>query len=550
MVYKLFLSSILRAARLSVVVVLGLTVMMSAVVSVCANPPTNVFNLGGTQNPTTGQWTGLASLQFVTVGNPGNVPDTTVMVDGTTGYGSVPYVYGMGKYDTTVAQYVQFLNSVATQSDPYGLYNSDMALGESFPTVGISQTLVSGTYSYAVTGTAPSAGNMPVFAVTWGDAARFCNWLQNGQPTGGTEAANTTETGAYALNGATTDAQLMGVPSPAHSGSNAATYFLPTENEWYKAAYYSGDGTNSSYWAYPTKSNTAPINILSPTGTNNANFWDEYDTGNGGDTDPTNYLTPVGSFVLSPGPYGTYDMGGDVWQWNETDISASFRGGRGGSLNDNSTHLASSTRDIGYPTTENYGLGFRVASSVVVPEPDSLALLLAVPWRLESGEIRNRFFEWYKAAYYVGGGTNAGYWTYPTQSNIAPNNSLVLATSTSNEANCLYNGGDSDPMNYLTAVGTFSASPGPYGTYDMGGDLQQWNETAVNSSSRGRRGGFWDNNATSMASSIRDSNDPAIEDDTIGFRVASSVAVPEPGSISLLLACAVVFGIWRLRRKA
>ena len=218
---------------------------------------------------------------------------------------------------------------------------------------------------------------MPVFAVTWGDAARFCNWLQNGQPTGGTEAANTTETGAYALNGATTDAQLMGVPSPAHSGSNAATYFLPTENEWYKAAYYSGDGTNSSYWAYPTKSNTAPINILSPTGTNNANFWDEYDTGNGGDTDPTNYLTPVGSFVLSPGPYGTYDMGGDVWQWNETDISASFRGGRGGSLNDNSTHLASSTRDIGYPTTENYGLGFRVASSVVVPEPDSLALLLA-----------------------------------------------------------------------------------------------------------------------------------------------------------------------------
>ena len=154
--------------------------------------------------------------------------------------------------------------------------------------------------------------------------------------------------------------------------------------------------------------------------------------------------------------------------------------------------------------------------------------------------------EWYKAAYYVGGGTNAGYWTYPTQSNIAPNNSLVLATSTSNEANCLYNGGDSDPTNYLTAVGTFLASPGPYGTYDMGGDLQQWNETAVNSSSRGRRGGFWDNNATSMASSIRDSNDPAIEDDTIGFRVASSVAVPEPGSISLLLACAVVFGIWRL----
>ena len=65
---------------------------------------------------------------------------------------------------------------------------------------------------------------------------------------------------------------------------------------------------------YPTQSNTAPSNALSATGTNNANY-------NSGQracfTDPTNYLTPVGAFASSPGPYGTYDMGGDVWQWNE-----------------------------------------------------------------------------------------------------------------------------------------------------------------------------------------------------------------------------------------
>ena len=68
----------------------------------------------------------------------------------------------------------------------------------------------------------------------------------------------------------------MAVPSPAHSGSNAAAYFLPSENEWYKAAYYSGGGTNSAYYAYPTKSNTAPGNILPDTG-NNANFYDYYE---------------------------------------------------------------------------------------------------------------------------------------------------------------------------------------------------------------------------------------------------------------------------------
>jgi len=229
-----------------------------------------------------------------------------------------------------------------------------------------------GSYSYSVTGSAPGANNMPVFDVTWGDAARFCNWLQNGQPTSGSEAAGTTETGAYALSGATTDAQLMAVASPAHSGSGAAQYFIPSENEWYKAAYYSGGGTNSAYYTYPTKSNTAPGNslALALSTSNEANY---YFSGNY--TDPTNYLTPVGSFVLSPGPYGTYDMGGDVFQWNEAIISGSFRGLRGGSRSPFSAYLASDDRSIGYPAVDGgIEYGFRGAS---VPEPPSIALLLA-----------------------------------------------------------------------------------------------------------------------------------------------------------------------------
>ena len=49
-------------------------------------------------------------------------------------------------------------------------------------------------------------------------------------------------------------------------------------------------------------------------------LYDCYDTATGY-TDPTNYLTPVGVFAGSPGPYGTYDMGGDVFQWNEANIT-------------------------------------------------------------------------------------------------------------------------------------------------------------------------------------------------------------------------------------
>ena len=163
--------------------------------------------------------------------------------------------------------------------------------------------------------------------------------MQNGQPTSGTKGAGTTETGSYALNGATTDAALMGVIR-----SSTATYVIPSENEWYKACYHVGGGTNAGYWTYPTKSDTAPVNLLLSNGTNNANFYDYYGTGNGGYTDPTNYLTPVGYFAGSPGPYGTYDMGGDVWEWNEANISGSYRGLRGGSWDYYTYYLASSYR--------------------------------------------------------------------------------------------------------------------------------------------------------------------------------------------------------------
>ncbi len=297
---------------------------------------------------------GQTSLQFVTVGNPGNAPDTQVMDDGTTGYGSVPYVYQMGKYDVTVGQYLQFLNAVATTSDPDGLYNSNMG-GSIFPTFPIVQSGSPGKYSYAVTGTYSQGVNCPIFDVSWGAAARFCNWLQNGQPTG-SEGNSTTETGAYTLDGATSGAALMAV-----TRNPGATYFLPTENEWYKAAYYVGGGTNAGYWLYPTQSNSVPSNLLSAAGKNNANYYSS------GYSDPSNGLTPVGAFSASPGPYGTYDMGGDVFQWNETAVTSSYRGFRGGAFDANASEMISSYREGAYyPYAAYFDIGFRVAA---LPQP-------------------------------------------------------------------------------------------------------------------------------------------------------------------------------------
>jgi hypothetical protein len=135
-----------------------------------------------------------------------------------------------------------------------------------------------------------------------------------------------------------------------------ATYFIPSENEWYKAAFY--NPAKGSYWTYPTQSNTVPSNVLSATGTDNANYF------NGGDTDPTNLLTPVGTFAASPGLYGTFDMGGDVFQWNEAVLGGSYRGVRGGEWFETSVQLTSSQRNSGYfPADDSNYFGFRVAAS-------------------------------------------------------------------------------------------------------------------------------------------------------------------------------------------
>jgi formylglycine-generating enzyme required for sulfatase activity len=297
------------------------------------------------------------TLDMVPVGDAGNVADPA------TGYGAVSYNYNIGKYDVTLAQYTAFLNAVA-KTDTYGCYNSFMGDGGFYP-FGISQSGSSGNYSYSVTGSNPQAANMPVYCETWGDAARFCNWLQNGQPTSGTEGAGTTETGAYTLNG--------DVLTLTESRNAGAIYFIPSENEWYKAAYYVGGGTNAGYWTYPTQSNTAPGNTLALalSTSNEANYY------NNGYTDPVNYLTPVGTFADSPGPYGTYDMGGDVFQWNEAIFSGPLRGMRGASWDDDPGPLTSSGSYAGYPASAEGAsiVGFRVASSVAVPEPATLTLL-------------------------------------------------------------------------------------------------------------------------------------------------------------------------------
>ncbi|MEY4245000.1 MAG: hypothetical protein RLZZ245_2585 [Verrucomicrobiota bacterium] len=292
------------------------------------------------------------TMDWVNVGHAGNAADTT-------GYGAVAYAYQIGTYEVTNAQYAAFLNAAdPTGANANGIYSASMG---SNARGGITYT--AGAASGAKYTLRTSMGDKPVNFVSWYDSARFSNWLGNGQGTG------STETGAYTLNGNTgIIARNVG-----------AAVSLPSEDEWYKAAYYDptvGASTNN-YWLYPTQSDAVPTSaaaaaggtgdITNP-GANVANY------NSGADWNGQNgNLTTVGS-AAAHNYFGTADQGGNLREWNDAVISGTSRGRRGGAWNDGEGGLRASNRsNIGVPTDENAFVGFRVASSsAAVPEPTSL----------------------------------------------------------------------------------------------------------------------------------------------------------------------------------
>jgi formylglycine-generating enzyme required for sulfatase activity len=164
-----------------------------------------------------------------------------------------------------------------------------------------------------------------------------------------------------------------GSPTPSNgltvTRNAGATVFLPSENEWYKAAYY--NPISGTYFAYPAGTNTQTV-CAAPGATPNTANCGLYPNSAVG------HVTPVGAYTGSASPYGTFDQGGNVGQWNETIIEGSwgsYRGMRGGSFDDSVLFLAARSGDSGLDPTEYAGnIGFRVAS--LVPEPATGLLVM------------------------------------------------------------------------------------------------------------------------------------------------------------------------------
>ena len=318
---------------------------------------------------------GAAQIEYVPVGSPGNAADPV------TGQGAVPYAYWIGKYEVTNAQYADFLNAKA-KSDPLHLWGAAMQFE---PMGGIIRSGSEGNFSYAAK---PAVANHPVGFVTWYDAARFANWLHNGQGNGDTE------TGAYTFPTGSSNPQRVITRNPG------ARVFLPTRDEWYKAAYYDpAKPGGPGYWRYPTRSDASPESDQPP-GTQApdprrvANWYKDDGIANGYNdgfalTGSTEFpfdrtpLTDVGAYTLAAGPWGTFDMGGNASEFDErmrvagvqinVGVSGgSFADGDGGGPHDNlmNAHFG---RVESRANSDGGSLGFRVAT--LVPEPGAALIV-------------------------------------------------------------------------------------------------------------------------------------------------------------------------------
>jgi formylglycine-generating enzyme required for sulfatase activity len=314
----------------------------------------------------------VVAIETAPVGNPGNPGEQSrIQSADPTFYGGVAYPFWIARYEVTAGQYTEFLNAVAA-TDPEGLYHPrmDYDADPSRHGCNIKRHGAPGSFTYTV---APDWADRPVNYVSWADAARFANWLHNGQPTGAQDLS-TTEDGSYFLDGINEndDEQLEDVVREPD-----ATWVIPSENEWYKAAYHKNDGVTGSYWNFPTSTDSGVSNqLIDPDPGNNATC------SGGGVGDPTigapYYRTEVGAHENSESPYGTFDQGGNVMEFTEAVPVSDIRRIRGGSwFWGCSLMFVSEVDDVMHSSDQFDDLGFRVATLVEPSQPEAVPSLSA-----------------------------------------------------------------------------------------------------------------------------------------------------------------------------
>ena len=276
------------------------------------------------------------TIDFVTIGAPNNPQDffigPPVGIAAPPGGGSVSYVFRMGTYEVSERM---------------------IAAANAEGNLGITQT--------------SHGPDFPAGGISWLEAVRFVNWLNT----------STGNPAAYKLDPAG-NFQLWAPTDPGYDPTNwfrntQAKYFLPSHDEWYKAAYF--DPLLGVYYDYPTGSDTAPLRVAGGTAPGTAVY--------GGTFLPPHAPSPIMS-AGGPSPFGTFAQGGNIGELIETEIDkvndsvVGLRTVRGGAFVSDASNLSSYGTLSIQPTQEFVTVGFRVASRI--PEPSTLSLAIGFLW--------------------------------------------------------------------------------------------------------------------------------------------------------------------------
>lgn len=305
---------------------------------------------------------------FVTVGAVGNAPYTGMGPFGSTltvGRGGVNYEYRIARTEITTSQYMEFINTfsvqpsvIPTTAPQWPWYGT--GLWGAVPDTDYTGPGVRNRLRDDI----PNAGQTPVFGVPWNMAALYCNWLHHDK----TSDWATIQSGAY-------DASRFswtpaGNPNRQLAHDPQARYWIPTLDEWMKAAYYDpnryGVG-KAGWWEYMNRRDRPSLPGLPGQGETSANvvlpnFTDAL-------------FIPLGAYESEQSPWGLWDTSGGTREWLDDPFEYDFGEHltKGTAAGDRNFIQMGELLDDAAWGRSNYSdwapgfVGFRVASAVPSP---------------------------------------------------------------------------------------------------------------------------------------------------------------------------------------
>ena len=292
---------------------------------------------------------------------------------GVTGRGSVGYAYSIGRFEVTTAQWVEFYNAVLARPDAISFPAQTLWT----PTVwgAVRDTSYTGPGTrYRVNPNVANAAMLPVGGISWRTAAIYCNWLHNNKSTD----ASAFLSGAYDVS---TFSGGFPTFTDQASRSAGARYWIPSWDEWMKAAHFdpnrpNSDGSTGGWWLYPHMSDLAPT-YGPPAGFPGGSAANQANSGFN-TPDDVEYRIPLGAYANVQSPWGLFDVAGGTAEWTETIYTLQGRMSRNTPGSARGEDAASAIFDVGsnQPQLPFSRQGLRIATSIPSPGTSLVLALL------------------------------------------------------------------------------------------------------------------------------------------------------------------------------